>query len=127
MRGQTRLTVRIPAGVQEGSAFPCGSGRSGPSRGAFGRLSRIYEEKEHAQFTRDGDDVILQLPVSFSQAALGSEIKVPTLRGQAVLSVPAGMNGGRVFSHGTQGDTRREWKRVSGDQLVQVLLWTPRN
>jgi molecular chaperone DnaJ len=125
VRGQTRLTVRIPAGVQEGNYIPLrGQGEAGPRGGPSGDCLVFIEEKEHAQFTRDGDDVILQLPVSFSQAALGSEIEVPTLQGQAVLKVPAGTQAGRVFCMARKGIPDVNGRGV-GDQLVQVLLWTP--
>ncbi len=127
VRGQTRLTVRIPAGVQEGNYIPLrGQGEVGPRGGPAGDCLVFIEEKEDAKFTRDGNDIILQLPVSFAQAALGAEVEVPTLQGQAVLKIPAGTQAGRVFRMARKGLPDVNGRGV-GDQLVQVLLWTPQD
>ncbi len=125
VRGQTRLTVRIPAGVQEGNYIPLrGQGEVGPRGGQAGDCLVFIEEKEDAKFTRDGNDIILQLPVSFAQAALGAEVEVPTLQGQAMLKIPAGTQAGRIFRMTRKGLPDVNGRSV-GDQLVQVLLWTP--
>lgn len=127
LRGQTRLTVRIPAGVQEGNYIPLrGQGEVGPRGGPAGDCLVFIEEQDHEHFTRDGNDVILQLPVSFSQAALGDEIEVPTLQGKAVLKVPSGTQAGRVFRMSRKGIPDVNGRGI-GDQLVQVLLWTPQD
>jgi molecular chaperone DnaJ len=127
VRGQTRLTVRIPAGVQEGNYIPLrGQGEVGPRGGPAGDCLVFIEEKEHDHFTRDGDDVILQLPVSFAQAALGDEVEVPTLQGKVILKIPAGTQAGRVFRMGRKGIPDVTGRGI-GDQLVQVLLWTPQD
>ncbi|MXX36899.1 MAG: molecular chaperone DnaJ, partial [Gemmatimonadetes bacterium] len=124
-RGQTTLTVRIPAGVQEGNYIPLhGQGEVGPRGGPAGDCLVFIEEKEHDYFIRDGDHVIYRLPLGFAQAALGAEVEVPTLSGKALLKIPAGTQSGRVFRMGGRGIPDVNGRGV-GDQLVEVVLWTP--
>jgi len=125
LRGQTTLTVRIPAGVRSGNYIPLrGQGEVGPRGGATGDCLVFIEELEHDYFTRDGDDVIYQQPISFSQAALGDEVEVPTLTGKAKMKIPAGTQAGRVFRLRGKGIPDVDGRGV-GDQLVQVMVWTP--
>lgn len=125
VRGKTTLTVRIPPGVRSGNYIPLrGQGEVGPRGGAQGDCLVFIEEKEHEHFTRDGNDVIYQLPISFSQAALGDEVKVPTLTGKAKMKIPEGTQSGRVFRLRGKGIPDVDGRGV-GDQLVQILLWTP--
>jgi len=124
-RGQTTLSVRIPAGVQEGNYIPLrGQGEVGPRGGPPGDALVFIEEQEHEYFTRDGNHVIYQLPLGFGQAALGAEIKVPILAGSAALKIPSGTQSGRVFRMSGKGIPDVNG-RGGGDQLVQVILWTP--
>ena len=126
-RGQTTLSVRIPAGVQEGNYIPLrGQGEVGPRGGPSGDTLVFIEEQEHEYFTRDGNHVIYQLPLGFGQAALGAEINVPTLAGKALLKIPSGTQSGRVFRMSSKGIPDVNGRGV-GDQLVQVILWTPEN
>ncbi|MEW6749548.1 MAG: molecular chaperone DnaJ [Candidatus Latescibacterota bacterium] len=125
VRGRTTLTVRIPAGVRSGNYIPLrGQGEVGPRGGPPGDCLVFVEEKEHEHFTRDGNDVIYQHPVSFSQAALGDEVEVPTLKGKAKMRVPPGTQSGKVFRLRGRGIPEVDGHGV-GDQLVQVLIWTP--
>ena len=124
-RGQTTLTVRIPAGVQEGNYIPLrGQGEVGPRGGPSGDCLVFIEEKEHDYFVRDGNHVIYQLPLGFAQATLGASVEVPTLAGKAMLKIPAGTQSGRVFRMGGRGIPDVNGRGV-GDQLVEVVLWTP--
>ena len=126
-RGQTTLTVRIPAGVQEGNYIPLrGQGEVGPRGGPSGDCLVFIEEEEHDYFTRDGNHVIYQLPLGFGQAALGAEVEVPTLEGKAMLKIPAGTQTGRVFRMNGKGIPDVNGRGV-GDQLVQAVLWTPQD
>ena len=125
VRGQTTLTVRIPAGVRSGNYIPLrGQGEVGPRGGAAGDCLVFIEEMDHDYFTRDGDDVIYQQPISISQAALGDEVEVPTLTGKAKMKIPAGTQAGRVFRLRGKGIPDVDGRGV-GDQLVQVMVWTP--
>lgn len=126
-RGKTTLTVRIPAGVQEGNYIPLrGQGEVGPRGGPPGDCLVFIEEQEHKYFTRDGNHVIYQLPLGFGQAALGAEIEVPILAGKAVLKIPAGTQTGRVFRMSGKGIPDVNGRGI-GDQLVQAVLWTPQD
>ena len=109
----------------EGNYIPLrGQGEVGPRGGSAGDCLVFIEEKEHDYFTRDGSHVIYQLPLGFGQAALGAEVEVPTLSGKAMLKIPAGTQSGRVFRMGGRGIPDVNGRGV-GDQLVEVVLWTP--
>jgi molecular chaperone DnaJ len=124
-RRKATLTVRIPAGVSSGNYIPLrGQGDTGLRGGPPGDCLVYIDEKEHKFFDRDGNDVIYRCPISFSQAALGDEVEVPTLGGKAKMEVPAGTQSGKVFRMRGKGIPDVNGRGV-GDQLVQVILWTP--
>lgn len=124
---QTRkITVKIPAGVHEGQAVRiAGEGEAGEQGGPPGDLHCYITLKHHPLFTRQNADLICQVPISFAHAALGHTLEVPTLRGKTELDIPPGTQHGEVFKIRGEGlpDLRTGRK---GDQLVQVLIETPR-
>ncbi|MDA0746494.1 MAG: molecular chaperone DnaJ, partial [bacterium] len=90
------LTVNVPAGVSDGNYIPLrGQGSVGRRGGPAGDCMVFMEEAEHDLFERHGNDILFELPVSFSQAALGAEVKVPTLNGKAEMKVPPGTQSGQ--------------------------------
>ena len=100
-RGQGRIardrtvTVKVPAGVDEGARILySGEGEAGSCGGPPGDLYVVLHVKEHSFFERDGKDLYCVVPISFAQAALGTEIKVPTLEGEHTLKVPEGTQTG---------------------------------
>ncbi len=94
----SKITLRIPPGVDAGSRLrSSGNGEAGFRGGPGGDLYIVLHVKEHEIFKRDGDDLICEMPVSFVQAALGTEIEVPTLEGKATVRIPAGTQPGTVF------------------------------
>jgi molecular chaperone DnaJ len=94
----SKIKLRIPAGVEGGSRLRSqGNGEAGFRGGPSGDLYVVLFVKHHEIFKRDGDDLICEVPVSFVQAALGSELEVPTLEGRATIKVPAGTQPGTVF------------------------------
>jgi molecular chaperone DnaJ len=94
----TKIKLRIPAGVDAGSQLrSSGNGEAGFRGGPPGDLYVVLHVQEHEIFKRDGDDLICEMPVSFVQAALGTEIEVPTLEGKTVVKIPAGTQPGSVF------------------------------
>lgn len=122
---QATLTVNIPAGVAEGNYIPLrGQGSVGRRGGPAGDCQVFIQEIEHDQFERHGNDVVYDLPVSFSQAALGAQIEVPTLSGKALMKVPQGTQSGQIFRLRGKGiqDVNGYGK---GDQLVRIVVWTP--
>jgi molecular chaperone DnaJ len=89
---ERKLNVQIPAGVDEGSRLRLSQeGEGGRGGGPPGDLYVVLHVKEHPDFRRDGLDLHCRVPVSFTQAALGTVLQVPTVNGQAELKVPAGV------------------------------------
>jgi molecular chaperone DnaJ len=94
----SKITLRIPAGVDTGSRLrSAGNGEAGWRGGPSGDLYVVLHVRPHEIFQRDGDDLLCEVPVSFVQAALGSEIDVPTLDGKLPLKIPAGTQPGTAF------------------------------
>jgi molecular chaperone DnaJ len=125
VNGRTSIKVKIPAGVSAGNYISVsGSGNYGPRGGPPGDILAIIDEEEHAHFTRRGDDIICEIPLSFSQATLGAEIEVPALDGTARLKIPAGTQSGKIFMLRNKGIAHLNGYGRGG-QLVRVVLWTP--
>jgi molecular chaperone DnaJ len=124
-RRQHHLNVRIPPGVDNGSRLRLrGEGETGPG-GAAGDLFVVLRVREHPFFVREGADVVCDVPVSFAQAALGTEIDVPTLDGTTKLKVPAGTQSGQVFKLKGKGvPDLNGYGR--GDEIVRLIVETPR-
>ena len=94
----SKIKLRIPPGVEGGSRLRSqGNGEAGFRGGPSGDLYVVLFVKHHEIFKREGDDLICDIPVSFVQAALGSDIEVPTLEGRATIKVPAGTQPGTTF------------------------------
>lgn len=121
------LTVKVPAGVDTGSHLRLrGEGEPGTNGGPAGDLYVVINVKHHKFFERHGDDVVCQIPISFPQAALGSDIPVPTLDGEATLTIPKETQTGSVFRLSGVG-IRHLRGHGRGDQVVQVIVETPGN
>ncbi|HTO95025.1 MAG TPA: DnaJ C-terminal domain-containing protein, partial [Bacteroidota bacterium] len=124
-QGEATIKVQIPAGVGEGNYIPLrGEGNVGKRGGPAGDLIVVIEEEPHAVFTRNGDDVILDLLVSFPEAAAGGDIEVPTLTGRARLKIDAGTQSGRILRMRDKGIPHLN-SFGRGDQLVRVNVWVP--
>ena len=94
----SKIKLRIPPGVEGGSRLRSqGNGEAGFRGGPSGDLYVVLFVKHHEIFKREGDDLICDIPVSFVQAALGSDIEVPTLEGRAMIKIPAGTQPGTTF------------------------------
>jgi molecular chaperone DnaJ len=125
VRTQRDLSVDIPAGVDTGSRLRVsGEGEPGSGGGPRGDLYVFIEVEQDELFTREGNTLICEIPVSFPQAALGDTIRVPTLTGEAELKIPAGTQSGTIFRLRGMGivDLRGY---SQGDQLVKVKVETP--
>ena len=119
------LSVKIPAGVDEGDRIRLsGEGESGVNGGPAGDLYVVMHLKPHAVFQRDGDDLHCEMPVSFSLAALGGEIEIPTLDGSAKVKVPAETQTGQVFRLRGKG-IKGVRSSYPGDLLCEVVVETP--
>lgn len=121
-----QVTIKIPAGVQEGQAVRiAGEGEPGEASAPAGDLHCYIVVKPHPVFARHGNDVVCQVPVSFSQATLGATLEVPTLKGMESLDIPAGTQHGEVFKIKGRGlPDLRSYR--NGDQIVQVMIEIPK-
>jgi molecular chaperone DnaJ len=124
-RSSRTLQVRIPAGVKDGQRIRLsGKGVPGENGGPAGDLYVTVHVRKHSLFGRKADNLTLSVPVTFDEAALGAEIKVPTLGGSPVtLRIPAGTPNGRVFRVRGRGATRKDGSK--GDLLVTVEVEVP--
>jgi len=122
---QRKISMRIPAGVDSGSTVRVsGEGNAGSNGGSPGDLYLNIMVQPHEFFTRNGDDIICELPLDFAQAALGTEVEVATLDGKAKIKIPAGSQTGQVFKLKGHGFGRING-RGRGDQLVVLVVATP--
>lgn len=120
-----KIPVKIPAGVNDGQVVRVGGqGEAGSYGGPYGDLLIVISVKPHEFFTRQGNDIVCEVPITFVQAALGDEIDVPTLEGDVKMRIPEGTQSGRVFRLRGKGvaDVRGFGR---GDQLVRVRVVTP--
>ncbi len=120
------LELRIPAGVDNGSRLRVsGEGESGANGGSSGDLYVVLNVAEHGFFQRKDNDIYCEVPLSFIQAALGAELKIPTLTGEETIKIPESTQTGKIFrlrKRGIVGVNRRG----PGDQFVTVRVVTPR-
>jgi molecular chaperone DnaJ len=120
------VTVKIPAGIHDGQAVRLrGEGEPGDHGGTRGDLHCVVRIEEHPFLQRHGNDLLCDVPVSFTQAALGTVLEVPTMTGKAEVTVPPGTQHGEMFRLAKMGlpDIRN---RRPGDQVVRVLIEVPR-
>jgi molecular chaperone DnaJ len=124
-KGEDVITVDIPAGVAAGNYLTVrGAGNVGLQGGPAGDAIIVIEEQEHKFFERHGDDILYDLPLSFSQAALGADVEVPTLNGKVELQIQPGTQANKILRLRGKGIPRLH-DHGKGDQLVRVLVWTP--
>lgn len=125
VRRNRKITVKIPAGVDTGSRLRIAhEGEAGVRGGSQGDLYVYIFVKQHKLFTREGDDVFCEVPISFVQAALGDEIDVPTLEGKVKMRVPEGTQSGSVLRLRGKGIQRLRGNG-RGDQNVRLKVVTP--
>jgi len=121
------LSVKVPAGVDSGDQIRlAGEGESGPKGAPSGDLYVQINIKTHPIFKRDGDNLYCDLPVSFTTAALGGELEVPTLDGRATLKIPEGTQSERLFRLRRKG-VKNVRSGATGDLFCRVSIETPVN
>jgi molecular chaperone DnaJ len=125
-RKKKTLSVKIPAGIEQGDTLRVsGEGEAGERGGPPGNLYVVIDVQPHPIFDRYGDDILCEVPITFSTAALGDEIEVPTLDGKVKLKIPPGTAGGQIFRLKGKGiPNRRGYGR--GDEHVRVIVETPK-
>ncbi len=122
---QKKVSVKIPAGVDNGSRLRLtGEGEAGGYGGQPGDLYVFIHVEAHDFFKRDDTDVICQIPISFIQAALGHTITVPTLKGEKELKIPKGAQYGDTYRFRGEGIPSLRYGN-RGDQIIQVVIKTP--
>lgn len=125
VRRTTKIKVKVPAGVDEGQRIRVrGEGCTGASGGPSGDALIEVSIRSHPFFQRDGANVLCELPITFTQAALGAELEVPTLDGKVRYTIPEGTQTGTVFRLRGKGIPELN-SRSRGDQLVTVVVETP--
>lgn len=125
VHGETTIKVNVPPGVAEGNYIPLqGQGNAGRRGGPAGDLIVEIQEEPHPYFTRNGDDIIYDLLISFPMAALGGEVEIPTLTSKAKLTIEPGTPPGRMLKMRDRGIPHLNG-HGRGDQLVRVNIWVP--
>ncbi len=125
VKGSETVTVRIPAGVAGGNYITVRGGGDATGRGGrSGDLFVIIDEEESGRFERHGNDVLIDLPLTYPQLALGTKLEVPTLDGKVLLRVPGGTPSHKIFRLKGKGIPRLNGYG-RGDQLVRVVAWVP--
>ena len=127
IRRNHKLSVKVPAGIDDGQAIPIpGCGNAGANGGPAGDLLVGVIVRPHPIFEREGTSVYMEQEISYAQAALGAEVEVPTLDGKVKLTIPEGTQPGAVFRMRGRGiPSLRGGGR--GDQFVSVKMSVPRN
>ena len=119
------VTIQIPAGVRQGNQLRVrGEGDVGLRGGPTGDLYCFIRETRHPMFERDGDDLLCEVPISFSDAALGARVEVPGVKGKVRLTVPPGTQSGELLRLRGQGLPSLDGHR--GNLIVRVVVETPR-
>jgi molecular chaperone DnaJ len=121
------LSVKIPAGIDDGDRIRLsGEGEAGASGGPPGDLYVVIHIRQHAVFTRDHSDLHCEMPITFTTAALGGDIEIPTLDGYAKIRIPAETQTGKVFRLRGKG-IKGVRSSTHGDLLCHVMVETPVN
>jgi molecular chaperone DnaJ len=119
------VEVRIPAGVQSGARMRVAAkGNAGSHGGPAGDLYITIRVQPHEFFQRDGDNIEIRVPITISEAGLGTKIEVPTIDGRALLKIPQGTQNGQKFRLREKGVANAR-KNSRGDQIVEVFLQPP--
>ena len=125
VEGRTRIKLKIPAGIDNGSRLRSSrNGEAGMRGGPPGDLYVVIHIKEHEVFEREEENLYCEVPIRFTTAALGGEVSVPTLEGKASLKIPAGTQSGTVFKLRGKGMPVLN-SAQRGDLMVRVLVEVP--
>ena len=120
------MEVRIPAGVPTGTRLRVpGKGNAGTQGASSGDLYITIRVEPHPFFGREGDNIMIQVPITVSEAGLGAKIEVPTIDGRALLKIPMGTETRQKFRLREKGVLSSR-SGARGDQIVEVLVQAPR-
>ena len=125
--GKVTIDVSIPAGVDDGMRVRIpGEGEPGPADGPAGDCYCFVSVRPHKLFQRDGQHLIVRLPITYTQATLGAKVEVPTLSGATELAIPKGTQAGEVFRLRNNGMPDPRGRSGRGELLVQTYIEVPR-
>ena len=128
IRRQHKMTVKIPAGIDDGQSISrAGYGNAGVNGGPAGDLLISVIVRPHAIFEREGTNIYMEQEISFTQAALGAELELPTLDGKVKYTIPEGTQPGTTFRLRGKGVPYLRSPSTRGDQFVTVKVGVPRN
>ena len=126
IRKEETIKIKVPAGVEEGNYMTVNGQGNENINGNPGDLIVVFTEKSHEYFVRDGENVILELNISYPTAVLGGKVEIPVIGGKAGLKIPSGIQSGQVLRMKGKGFPRLRG-RSNGDQLVKIQINTPKN
>lgn len=128
LRKTKKITVKIPAGIDNGQdVYLRGEGDAGSKGGQSGDLILSVRVKKHKLFTRQGNDIICDCPVTFVEATLGAELQVPTIDGKVAYHIPEGTQPDTVFRLKGKGVPKLHGNGQRGDQYVKIKVEIPKN
>ncbi len=127
VKGEEVISIRIPAGVSEGMQLSMGGKGNAAARGGVaGDLLIQIEEIAHDRFERDGNNLLYEHYISFSEAALGGNAEVPTLEGKVKIKIDPGTQSGKVLRLRGKGLNSINGYEGKGDLLISIVIWTPK-
>jgi len=121
---RTKLSVKVPAGINTGNHLRM-QGKGHEGKHGEGDLFVVIFVEQHEIFKRDDEDIYAEMTISFTEAALGAQVDVPTLTGKAVLKIPAGTQTGTIFKMKGKGIQRINSESF-GDEYIKVIVETPK-
>jgi len=125
VRRPRKITINVPEGIDTGQSLRVkGRGNAGERGAQHGDIIAVIYVEPHEIFKRDGEDIYMEAPLSFSEAALGTTIEVPTLKGKAKLKIPAGTQTGTIFRMADRG-IKILGREQRGDQYVKANVKVP--
>ncbi|MEI7726417.1 MAG: molecular chaperone DnaJ [Bacteroidota bacterium] len=127
VKGEEVISIRIPAGVSEGMQLSMGGNGNAAARGGVpGDLLIQIEEIRHEKFERDGNNLLYEHYITFSEAALGSSAEVPTIEGKVKIKIDPGTQSGKVLRLRGKGLSSINGYEGKGDLLISIIIWTPK-
>jgi len=128
IKGEEVISIRIPAGVAEGMQLSMtGKGNSAARGGVAGDLLIQIEELKHEYFERDGNTLVYEHYITFSDAALGANAEVPTIDGKVKIKIEPGTQSGKILRIRGKGLPGVNGYEGKGDLLITIQIWTPKN
>ena len=127
VKGEEVISIRIPAGVSEGMQLSMGGKGNAAARGGIaGDLLIQIEEVKHEMFVRDGNNLLYEHYITFSEAALGSNAEIPTIDGKVKVKIEPGTQSGRVLRLRGKGLSSVNGYEGKGDLMISIIIWTPK-